>query len=56
VWDRDGQQAGDYLHSVFDLWVHPWRKREARADVIVVRSADDVRMGFQYESETDAAT
>ena len=30
-----------YLHYVFDLWVHQWRSRQARGDVIVTRFADD---------------
>jgi hypothetical protein len=39
-----------YLHYVFDLWVRDWR-RQAKGDVIVVRFADDVIVGFQYEWE-----
>jgi group II intron reverse transcriptase/maturase len=34
--------ANVYLHYVFDLWVHDWR-RQAKGDVIVVRFADDWR-------------
>jgi hypothetical protein len=30
-----------------DLWVHQWRKRQARGRVIIVRYADDFVMGFQ---------
>src|SRR6266705_4280470 len=33
--------ANIYLHYVFDLWVHQWRKTKAKGDVIVVRWADD---------------
>ena len=33
--------ANVYLHYVFDLWVHQWRKRHARGEVIIVRFADD---------------
>jgi RNA-directed DNA polymerase len=33
--------ANVYLHYVFDLWVHQWRSRHARGDVVVVRFADD---------------
>lgn len=43
--------ANIYLHYVFDLWVNHWRKRKARGDVTVVRYADDVVMGFQYEED-----
>src|SRR5690606_29812413 len=40
-----------YLHYVFDVWVQAWRKKQARGDVIVVRFADDVVLGFQSEME-----
>ena len=33
--------ANIYLHYVFDLWVHHWRKTQAGGEVIVVRYADD---------------
>jgi group II intron reverse transcriptase/maturase len=42
--------ANVYLHYVFDLWVHEWR-RQAKGDVIVVRYADDIIVGFQHEWE-----
>jgi RNA-directed DNA polymerase len=45
--------ANVYLHYVFDLWVDQWRRRHARGDVIVVRYADDVVMGFQHRSEAE---
>jgi group II intron reverse transcriptase/maturase len=32
-----------YLHYVFDLWSHAWRKKRASGDVIITRYADDVR-------------
>ncbi len=40
-----------YLHYVFDLWVHWWRRHRANGDVIVVRFADDWVAGFQYPSD-----
>ena len=43
--------ANIYLHYVFDLWAHRWRQREARGDVIIVRFADDIVMGFQYKDD-----
>ncbi len=43
--------ANIYLHYVFDLWVQAWRKKQARGDVIVVRFADDIVLGFQHESD-----
>jgi group II intron reverse transcriptase/maturase len=45
--------ANIYLHYVFDLWVHEWRKRHARGDVIVVRYADDFVMGFEHRAEAE---
>jgi hypothetical protein len=42
--------ANVYLHYVFDLWVRAWRRRAA-GDVIVVRYADDIIVGFEYEWE-----
>jgi len=43
--------ANIYLHYVFDLWAHSWRKRKASGDVVMVRFADDVVLGFQYKHE-----
>lgn len=43
-----------YLHYVLDLWVQQWRKRSARGEVYIVRYADDLVMGFQYEQEARA--
>jgi RNA-directed DNA polymerase len=46
--------ANIYLHYVHDLWIESWRNRRAKGDVIVVRYADDVVIGFQSESEGKA--
>jgi RNA-directed DNA polymerase len=43
--------ANVYLHYVFDLWAKQWRKREARGNVVFVRYADDVVVGFEHESD-----
>jgi RNA-directed DNA polymerase len=43
--------ANVYLHYVFDLWVQAWRRKHARGDVIVVRFADDIVVGFQDKSD-----
>lgn len=43
--------ANVFLHYVFDLWAHQWRKREARGDVTIVRYADDIVVGFQWQSD-----
>jgi len=40
-----------YLHYVFDLWVRAWRQKQAHGDMIVVRFADDIVLGFQYKSD-----
>ena len=45
--------ANVYLHYVFDLWVRAWRRKQARGDMIVVRFADDIVLGFQYKSEAE---
>jgi RNA-directed DNA polymerase len=38
---------------VFDLWVHQWRSRHARGDVVVVRFADDFVVGFEHRDEAE---
>ncbi|MGO1081339.1 group II intron reverse transcriptase/maturase [Inquilinus sp. CA228] len=43
--------ANVYLHYVFDLWAERWRRREAAGDVIIVRYADDIIVGFEHEAE-----
>jgi RNA-directed DNA polymerase len=43
--------ANVYLHYVFDLWAERWRRREATGDVIMVRYADDIVVGFQHEGD-----
>src|SRR5437762_388554 len=45
--------ANVYLHYVFDLWVQAWRQKRAHGDVIVVRFADDVVIGFQSKAEAE---
>jgi RNA-directed DNA polymerase len=42
-----------YLHYVFDLWVRAWRQKQAHGDMIVVRFADDIVLGFQYKSDAE---
>lgn len=45
--------ANIYLHYVFDLWAHNWRKTPNSGDVIIIRYADDFVVGFQnrYRAE-----
>jgi len=45
--------ANIYLHYVFDLWVQVWRRKRAHGDVIVVRFADDIVLGFQVRSDPE---
>jgi group II intron reverse transcriptase/maturase len=45
--------ANVFLHYVLDQWVELWRRQQARGDVIVVRYADDVVMGFQHRAEAE---
>ncbi|WP_352858510.1 reverse transcriptase domain-containing protein [Mesorhizobium sp. M0142] len=40
-----------YLHYVLDLWAQRWRQREAAGDMIIVRYADDVIVGFEHEGD-----
>ncbi len=41
--------ANVYLHYTFDLWAERWRRREATGDMIIVRYADDIIVGFEHE-------
>ncbi len=45
--------ANVYLHYVFDLWAHQWRRRHAHGDVVVVRFADDFVVGFQRRGDAE---
>jgi group II intron reverse transcriptase/maturase len=45
--------ANVYLHYVCDLWVQAWRQKHAHGDVIVVRFADDMVVGFQVKSDAE---
>jgi len=43
--------ANVYLHYAIDLWAEQWRRREAKGDMIIVRYADDMVLGFEHEAE-----
>ena len=45
--------ANIYLHYVFDTWVEAWQKKLADGDMIVVRYADDLVVGFQHRAEAE---
>src|SRR3569833_2022819 len=40
-----------YLHYVFDLWADAWRRKVAKGDIIIVRYADDLVLGFQQKAD-----
>ena len=46
--------ANVYLHYVFDLWANLWRQKKASGDVLMIRYADDLVLGFEYEGEARA--
>ena len=43
--------ANVFLHYCFDAWIHQWRQRHARGQVVVVRYADDAVIGAEYEED-----
>jgi len=45
--------ANVYLHHVFDLWAEVWREKEVRGDMIMVRYADDLVVGFEHRAEAE---
>jgi len=45
--------ANIYLHYVLDLWTLCWRKERATGDMIIIRYADDVVLGFKSKSDAN---
>jgi len=45
--------ANLYLHYVFDLWANQWRRRHAHGEVIMVRYADDIVVGFEHQADAE---
>jgi group II intron reverse transcriptase/maturase len=43
--------ANIYLHYVYDLWAARWRRRDSKGEMIIIRYADDIIMGFQHERD-----
>ena len=39
--------------TLFDLWIQHWRKHHATGDVIVLRYADDVVVGFEHRADAE---
>jgi len=49
--NRVSQIANVYLYYVFDLWAQRWRRRAATGDMIIVRYADGIVVGFEHEHD-----
>ena len=45
--------ANVYLHYVFDLWVEVWREKVAKGDMMMIRYADDLVVGFEHRAEAE---
>jgi RNA-directed DNA polymerase len=45
--------ANVYLHYVFDLWFQVWQRKIARGEMLVVRFADDIVVGFQEKADAE---
>ncbi|HYI83054.1 MAG TPA: group II intron reverse transcriptase/maturase [Acetobacteraceae bacterium] len=45
--------ANIFLHYALDLWVHQWRRRQARGRLSIVRYADDFVMGFATRCDAE---
>src|SRR5580704_8189247 len=45
--------ANVYLHYVFDLWVEAWRRKAASGEMVVVRYADDLVVGFEQREDAE---
>ena len=45
--------ANIFLHYVFDLWAHRWRRTQTSRDVILVRYADDILAGFELREDAE---
>jgi RNA-directed DNA polymerase len=45
--------ANVYLHYAFDQWIQAWQRKIARGEMLVVRFADDIVIGFQKKEEAE---
>ena len=45
--------ANVYLHYVFDLWVEAWRRKAASGEMVIVRYADDLVVGFEQREDAE---
>jgi len=45
--------ANIYLHYVCDLWAHQWRQRHGQGDMRLIRSVDDIVVGFEKRQDAE---
>ena len=45
--------ANVYLHYVFDFWVETWRQKVASGEMVFVRYADDLVIGFEQREDAE---
>jgi group II intron reverse transcriptase/maturase len=45
--------ANVYLHYVLDQWMQTWQRKIAGGEMIMVRYADDMMLGFQNKAEAE---
>jgi len=45
--------ANIFLHYAYDLWAEAWHRKIARGDILMVRLADDIVVGFQEKAEAE---
>jgi group II intron reverse transcriptase/maturase len=45
--------ANVYLHYAFDLWADVWRRKAAKGEMIILRYADDLVVGFQHRTDAE---
>jgi hypothetical protein len=50
---RNTVAATIYVHYVFDVWAHRWRRRHASGDMTIVRYADDIVLGFEHRRDAE---
>jgi len=46
--------ANIFLHQVVDVFVHEWRKTQAKGEIYIVRYADDFVIGCEHKEDADA--
>ncbi len=46
--------ANIFLHHIVDVFVHEWRKTQAKGEIYIVRYADDFVIGCEHKEDADA--